>query len=55
MSAARQGTPIILRSMKEIHNLISQRIKIVRERSGDPSQRVAFTLGIDGTVLVNGW
>lgn len=41
--------------MKEIHSLISQRIKIIRERSGDPSRRVAFTLGIDGTVLVKGW
>ena len=55
MSSARRGTPIVLRSMKEIHSLISQRIKIIRERSGDPSRRVAFTLGIDGTVLVKGW
>ena len=53
--ASRRGSPVINRTDEEIVDVTVRFIKDLRIRSGDNSKRVAFSAGVDASVVVKGY
>ena len=53
--AANRDIPLILRDNNDMMRLLLKRIAMIRHEFDDSSMRVAFSVGVDATVVVAGW
>ena len=55
MKARNRDVPLLLRSKSDMIRLLSMRIAMIRHDFGESSMRVAFSIGVDATVVVKGY
>ena len=53
--AKKRPAPIIDMSKEHIVNFVLQKFVLIRAKCEDPKIRIAFTVGVDATVLVQSW